>query len=178
MTHTAPSSSSKKHQIVTAGREIRAGHVTPVCWQCAALRVPGVALVHHDFPLGQLVLSGEDSCCAANYIRNEIYIFVYGCLPLGWTGMQAACTASALLQVCALLQGGRGNCTSECLRWRLVSLAIVSHQLVLKYLLMFCFSDEHFQEKQGKMPGSDPLTLVWPFALKRWLKDHRFRSNH
>lgn len=177
MTHTWPQLQQQKHKItnpVAAGTELSASSVQEHqgTW--------GTALLHCFFPLGQLVLFAEDSC-AANYIKSEIHVLIYGYLALPMTGMQVMYTGAALLELgLHYVAGRRGKlCTSECLCWHLVSPALITgHQLMLKCLLMFCFSENHFQEKQEKMPGSDSLTLAWPFALEWWLKDHHCRSSH
>lgn len=74
------------------------------------LGTQGIALVHYYFPFGQLVLFGEDSCCAANYIKNEISVFIYGYLPLPWTGMRTMyiVISSALVRslLCCKEEGG------------------------------------------------------------------------
>lgn len=75
---------------MTAGTQLCAGSVQEHqgTW--------GAALLHCCFPLGQLALFAEDGC-AANYIKSEIHVLIYGYLPLPWTGMQVMYTGAALL---------------------------------------------------------------------------------
>lgn len=151
-----PNSSNRKHQRVAAETQLSAGAPRDLGHSPPSLLLP--------FWAAGFVCWGW-LCCRLHQEWNSCPHLQISATSMDWNASYVHRGSFALVRP-SLCHRGKGKlCTSECLCWHLLLPALITgHQLVPKCLLMFCFSEKSFQEKQEKMPGSGPLTLVMAFC--------------